>query len=97
MNVVGQALEKLKRIVEEHPEVASAALLAFAVERRVIDAPKAVRLADQVDLADFGRVKALLVLEVERSGRRAELVGLLRAGRRIQRDAETLVRRTGRF
>jgi hypothetical protein len=96
MSSVDLVLEGLRELRSRHPEVASAALIALAVERHVLPEGKAKAWAQTLDLADFERVKALLVREVDQQGHRSVLVDLLRSSRRVQRRTELLLRASER-
>lgn len=92
MTSVDPILDALRRLVEEHPHVASAGLLALAVEHEVLTERGARALARRLDLTDFETTKAVLAREVDRAGETATLVGLVRTGRRIQRRTEILLK-----
>jgi hypothetical protein len=52
-------------------------------------------MATSLDLNDFQRVKAVLAAEVERAGRKSDLVDLLKAAHRVQQLAGVLLRQAG--
>ena len=91
MGALEEALERLKTLFEEHPEVASAGLLALAVERDLISAREARNLAVRPGLADGEAIRATLAVKLEEADRTDELVALLLELRRIKRRAEDLL------
>jgi hypothetical protein len=73
--------------------VASAALLAIAVDQEVIDRAEAERLVEALPLDDFEGVSAELTVRVEEKGRTQELVEWITRIRRVGKLAGDLLGR----
>ena len=91
---IEEALEALEELIRRYPNVGSAVLIAAAVEWDIVAEDRADLMAQTLDLTDFERVRAVLSAEVDRRGRRTELVGLIRTGVRVRRRASILLRRS---
>jgi hypothetical protein len=91
MNPVDHVLEELHRLLSENPEVASAALIALAVERGFVTERTAKAWVRSLDLNDFEQTKAMLAREVDRAGHISVVVDLMRSGRRIERRTRILL------
>lgn len=86
----------LRQALRDHPEVASAALLAVAVDQDVLDREEAERLAETLPLDDFEGVSAELTVRVEEKGRTQELVEWITRIRRVGKLAGDLLERSRR-
>jgi hypothetical protein len=91
MNDVTQAIEQGRALLEKYPEAVSAALIAVAVERRVVSQEQAEAFVRGYGLSDLEATKGALSRAVDRAGKRDELKALIKDGRRIVKRARALL------
>lgn len=96
MTQVEEAWAALESLLDEYPDVGSAMMIAAAVEWEVLGEDRARLMAQTLDLRDVERVRAALTAELERVGRRSELVALVRTGVRVRRRAKKLLKQSTR-
>jgi hypothetical protein len=86
-----EAVSEAKAVADKYPDLISAALIAVAVERRVITQHQAEHFVRTYELSDSESVIQALSRAVDRSGRREEFVELLKEGRRAFKRAKRLL------